>query len=68
MPVDRCICHNILFREIKRIADERGITTLEELQVEKISSTSCKLCLPYVREMLKTGQTSFKPGFHHEEK
>jgi len=62
MPVDRCICHNILFTEIKRIADERGFTTLEELQKANISSTSCKLCLPYVKEVLKTGKTSFKPG------
>ncbi|MCC5940230.1 MAG: (2Fe-2S)-binding protein [Balneolaceae bacterium] len=67
MPVDRCICHNILFKEIKRIADERGFTTLEELQDAKISSTSCQLCLPYVKQVLKTGKTSFRPGIYLDE-
>lgn len=64
MPVDRCICHEISFSEIKQIAKEKGLTTIEEIQKVGISSTRCKLCEPYVRAMLKTGETSFVPGFH----
>ena len=62
MPIDRCICHNISFREIKRIAENSGLQSLQELQAENISSKKCKLCLPYVKALLKTGKTSFKPG------
>ncbi len=62
MPVDRCICHNISFRQIKEIAEEKGYHDIQELQAEKISSTNCKLCQPYVKEVLRTGKTSFRPG------
>ncbi len=61
MPVDRCICHQISFSEIKRISEERGLQSVEELRVEKVCSTNCKLCEPYIRKMLETGETSFKP-------
>ncbi|MEX0944788.1 MAG: (2Fe-2S)-binding protein [Balneolaceae bacterium] len=64
MPVDRCICHNITFKEIKKIAEEQGLTSLEEIQIEKIASSKCKMCEPYVKEVLKSGKTSFKPGFY----
>ncbi len=64
MPIDRCICHNISFREIKSIVEKRGFQRIQELQSEKISSTNCKLCQPYVKEMLRTGKTSFKPGIN----
>jgi bacterioferritin-associated ferredoxin len=59
MAIDRCICHKITFREIKKIAHKHNISTLEELQKAKISSTNCKLCEPYVKQMLKDGRTSF---------
>lgn len=67
MPVDRCLCHRITFLEIKEIAEEKGYETIEELQAAGVSSTSCKLCLPYVKILLKTGKTSFKPGIYREE-
>lgn len=59
MAIDRCICHKITFSEIKKIAKEREISTIEELQEAKISSTNCKLCKPYVKQMLITGKTVF---------
>lgn len=59
MPVDRCICHKITFSEIKKIAEERNFSSIEELQKAKISSTNCKLCEPYIKQMFKTGLTSF---------
>ncbi len=62
MPIDRCICHNISFKEIKRIVDDKSLESLQELQAENISSKKCKLCLPYVEALLKTGKTTFKPG------
>jgi bacterioferritin-associated ferredoxin len=59
MSVDRCICHKISFSEIKKIAEKNGYSTIEELQKANISSTNCKLCQPYVKEMLRSGKTSF---------
>ncbi len=64
MPVDRCICHEKPFTEIKQLAIEKGYTSVEEIQNAGLSSTSCKMCEPYIRAMLKTGETSFVPGFH----
>ncbi|TVQ67902.1 MAG: hypothetical protein EA360_00985 [Balneolaceae bacterium] len=62
MPVDRCICHDIPFAKLLEEARARGLTTIEELQEQKLSSTKCKLCFPYVKKMLLNGQTSFIPG------
>jgi len=62
MSVDRCICHAISFDEIKKIADFQGYHSVEELQKENICSNNCKICRPYVSEVLKTGNTSFAPG------
>lgn len=62
MSVNRCICHQILFSELRIIALEKGITDIEGLQQEGICSTKCKLCIPYVSRMLQDGKTVFKPG------
>ena len=59
MAIDRCICHKITFRDIKKIAEDNNFSTIKELQKAKISSTNCKLCEPYVKEMLKSGKTTF---------
>lgn len=64
MPVDRCVCHDISFIEIKKIAIEKGYISIEEIQKAGVSSTSCKMCEPYVKLMLETGKTSFVPGIH----
>lgn len=64
MPVERCICHDKTFSEIKRIVREKGYTTFKEIQEAGISGTQCKMCEPYIRAMLKTGETAFVPGFY----
>jgi bacterioferritin-associated ferredoxin len=66
MAVNRCICHQITFSEIKQIAEERGITSVEELAEHNISSTNCQLCKPYLKKMFETGKTSFDPGIIYE--
>ncbi len=62
MPVDRCICHQITFSEIKEISEQKGLDTIEKLQALKISCTNCKLCIPYIKLMLETGETVFTRG------
>lgn len=62
MAADHCICHKISFKEIQKIAAEKGIICVEELQKENICCTNCKLCIPYVELMFKTGVTTFEAG------
>jgi len=57
--VDRCICLRKSFADIKKLADNKGYSTIAELQMDGICSTECKLCIPYVAEMLRTGKTEF---------
>jgi NAD(P)H-nitrite reductase large subunit len=62
MAVNKCLCHNRSFEEIKMYAQKHDIDTIEELQARNICSCGCRMCLPYVEKMLATGKTSFKPG------
>jgi NAD(P)H-nitrite reductase large subunit len=61
MPIciDRCVCFARPFEELLQIAKATGATTLEALQEETEFGLSCRLCNPYVRRMLKTGETVF---------
>jgi len=63
MSVDRCVCHDMSFSELKRIAEERrldfrGLATLTGC------GENCGLCAPYLKEMLRTGATSQPPAQH----
>lgn len=59
MPtVERCICYDISFAELKAIADRTG-ADLETLSAKTGCCTGCGMCRPYVELMLKTGRTSF---------
>lgn len=57
--IDRCVCFQRLFNELLAIARKTGARTLEELQEETEFGLSCRLCNPYVRRMLVTGETVF---------
>lgn len=61
MAVDRCICHQIRFEEIKKMADEKDLHKVKDLQNAGICSTNCQLCVPYIKMMFETGETSFSP-------
>lgn len=60
--VVRCICHSCSFEEIKAYVEEEGISSIGELQKQDICSNGCGLCIPYIKIMLQTGQTTFYPG------
>lgn len=60
--VDRCICSDISFEEVKKIGEERGFTGIREFQEEEICAVHCELCRPYLELMLETGRTRFSPG------
>ena len=57
--IDRCVCFDRPFTELLEIARRTGARTLETLQEETEFGISCRLCNPYVRRMLDTGETVF---------
>jgi len=59
MLIDRCICFNVKFSEVKEIMEENNFTTIEEVQEVVVVSKNCKLCRPYLEKMVETGETEF---------
>ena len=57
--VDRCVCFQRTFAEIKEVSQQTGLRTLEELIEPAEFGLSCHTCHPYVRRMLRTGETVF---------
>lgn len=59
MRIDRCYCFQHTFADMKEVADEEHARTVEALQEHITFGHNCQLCHPYVRRMLRTGQTAF---------
>ncbi len=59
MQIDRCLCFGYPFAELADVAAETGAATVTELQEHALFGQKCALCHPYVRRMLRTGQTVF---------
>ena len=59
MEIDRCLCFGRPFAELKRVAEATGARTVAELQAHALFGQRCGLCHPYVRRMLRTGETRF---------
>lgn len=57
--INRCVCFGITFQKLKDIAKEKNCKSVDELKQHVVFSDKCKLCLPYVEAMLKTGETVF---------
>ncbi|HWB19925.1 MAG TPA: hypothetical protein VG711_06465 [Phycisphaerales bacterium] len=57
-PVDRCVCTQTTFVQMKQFADANK-STFENLQKEFSCGRGCALCVPYVKAMLCTGRTRF---------
>jgi bacterioferritin-associated ferredoxin len=58
--IDRCYCFQVTFRELREKAAASGAASVEELQGEVTFGKQCRLCHPYVRRMLRTGETVFR--------
>lgn len=58
MKVDRCICVDISFATLKPIGESLG-GSFRKLKAATGCCTGCAACEPYIRLMLKTGQTEF---------
>jgi bacterioferritin-associated ferredoxin len=58
LRVDRCICRSTPFADLLPRARAQG-WTLEDLMRETGCGAQCGLCRPYLRRMLRTGETVF---------
>ncbi len=56
--VDRCVCFDVSFRELKAYVDETGCDR-EGLTARFGCGRGCAMCVPYIERMLETGRTSF---------
>lgn len=59
MRIDRCYCFQKTFGELKQVAAAHGAETVAALQEHVVFGQQCRLCHPYVRRMLRTGETCF---------
>lgn len=59
LTVTTCVCRRFPFDRLLSIARERH-WTLEELMRQTGCGDDCGLCRPYLRRMLRTGETSFR--------
>jgi bacterioferritin-associated ferredoxin len=59
MQIDRCYCFQKTFAELKRVAEAHQARSVEALQAHADFGRQCRLCHPYVRRMLCTGETVF---------
>jgi bacterioferritin-associated ferredoxin len=60
MDIDRCYCYDQTFAHLRDVAEDEGVSSIEELQAHVTFGENCQLCHPYVRRMFKTGQTVFE--------
>ena len=59
MRIDRCYCFQHSFAALRDVAEATGARSVEALQGHAAFGERCRLCHPYVRRMLRTGQTVF---------
>ena len=59
MQIDRCVCYQKRFSELKEVAAATESVSVESLQLQVTFGAKCKMCHPYVKRMLATGETVF---------
>jgi bacterioferritin-associated ferredoxin len=57
--VDRCLCCDVTFCELKSVIDKHGLKNFDELKKHITFGDNCGICIPYVRMIFRTGKTSF---------
>lgn len=61
--VSRCVCFDVTFEQLKKIALEHDVQSVDELHTHVVFGEKCGLCLPFVAQMLKSGAIEFEIGF-----
>ncbi|ARA93663.1 MAG: (2Fe-2S)-binding protein [Bacteroidetes bacterium] len=59
MQIDRCYCFQQTFAALRALARAHGVQDLQGLQQHVDVGLRCGLCHPYIRRMLRTGETVF---------
>ena len=59
LRIDRCMCFGVPFADLADVAEATGADTVAGLQEHALFGQKCALCHPYVRRMLRTGETVF---------
>lgn len=67
MRIDRCLCFQETFADLRAVADATGADTVEALQQHAVFGLKCRLCHPYVRRMLRTGAVVFHEVVREED-
>lgn len=57
--ITKCLCFDVEFSTLVRIAKKSGATTIPALQEEITFGKRCRLCHPYVKRALETGESIF---------
>lgn len=58
LAIDRCVCRRFPFADLLPLAHEHH-WSLADLMRETGCGDQCGLCRPYLRRMLRTGETVF---------
>ena len=59
--IDRCVCFDLPFTRLRALSEKHGLKTVEELAAHAKFAGNCRMCVPYVKRMLATGETAFPP-------
>jgi len=58
--IDRCYCYQKMFAEIVALAKNNN-WNLENIQEHLLFGKKCGLCMPFIRDAIKTGRTEYNP-------
>ncbi|MEM8600086.1 MAG: (2Fe-2S)-binding protein [Bacteroidota bacterium] len=67
LRIDRCYCFQQTFACLKETAAATGADSVAALQAHVTFGQKCKLCHPYTRRMLQTGETVFHEIIREEQ-
>ena len=58
--VTKCVCSDILFSEMKKTADKYDLKSINDLKEYVSFGENCRLCIPYIELMFRSGRTEFE--------
>ena len=58
--VTKCECSDILSSEMKKPADKYDLKSINDLKEYVSFGENCRLCIPYIELMFRSGRTEFE--------
>ena len=59
LRIDRCVCVNVTFAQMRAFADDRGAADVAQLRSAFGCAENCGLCEPYIKRMLESRTVIF---------